>query len=93
MQQIRRWVKSWRGVCLGVAASLLWLTAAGFAQANMGPQGKEKDQKKPDISQQLCPANGGTCSVNSPCPASPAKELKKTKTPDNKPAPAPKKQP
>jgi hypothetical protein len=92
MQRVRLWINSWRGVCLGVAASLLWLTAAGFAHANTGPQGKEKDQKKPDLSQQLCPANAGTCSVNSPCSPSPAQEQQKSKTPD-KTAPAPKKQP
>jgi hypothetical protein len=92
MQRVWQWLHAGKVICLAVTAGWFVLAAVSAGHANTGPQGKEKDQKKSGVTQQLCPPNGGTCSVNSPCCPNPAQEQTKTKTPD-KPAPAPKKQP
>jgi hypothetical protein len=90
MQRERIRVKSWSGICAGIAAGLFLLTAVGAGHAAAGPQGQGKDQKKPEVSQQLCAPNSGTCAVNTPCCSGPVQEQTKSKTPD-KPVPAPKK--
>jgi hypothetical protein len=69
MQNMRKWINTWLGASVGVAAAVLFLAtvAVGYAA---DPQVKGKAEEKPVQGQQLCPATpgAGVCQVKIECP-------------------------
>jgi len=69
MQNMRKWVNTWLGASVGVAAAVLFLatvTAGYAAESKVKGQAEEKSIQ----GQQLCPATpgAGVCQVKIECP-------------------------
>jgi len=69
MQNMRKWINTWLGAFVGVAAAVLFLATvtAGYAtEAKV----KGKAEEKTTQGQQLCPATpgAGACQVKIECP-------------------------
>ena len=69
MQNMRKWVTTWLGASVGVAAAVLFLAMVTVGHATE-PQVKGKAEVKPAQGQQLCPAtpSAGICQVKIECP-------------------------
>ena len=69
MQNMRKWMHTWLGASVGVAAAVLFLATVTVGYATE-PQVKGKAEEKPAQGQQLCPATpgSGVCQVKIDCP-------------------------
>ena len=69
MQNMRKWINTWLGASVGVAAAVLFLATVTVGYA-AEPKVKGKAEEKPTQGQQLCPATpgAGVCQVKIECP-------------------------
>ncbi len=69
MQNMRKWINTRLGACVGVAAAVLFLATVTASYATEAKV-KGKAEEKTTQGQQLCPATpgAGTCQVKIECP-------------------------
>jgi len=69
MQNMRKWINTWLGASVGVAAAVLFLATVTSGYATEAKV-KGKAEEKTTQGQQLCPATpgAGVCQVKIECP-------------------------